>query len=64
MSISISHLGICVSDLARSLRFYCEGLGFELVGSHHVGDEFASLMELDEVSLDSRMIRRDGVTLE
>ena len=23
-----SHLGICVSDLDRSLRFYCGGLGF------------------------------------
>ena len=29
-----SHLGICVSDLDRSLRFYCEGLGFE------VGDRY------------------------
>ena len=25
-----SHVGICVSDLDRSLRFYCDGLGFEL----------------------------------
>lgn len=23
-----SHLGLCVSDLAASRRFYCEGLGF------------------------------------
>lgn len=23
-----SHLGLCVSDLEASLRFYCEGLGF------------------------------------
>jgi catechol 2,3-dioxygenase-like lactoylglutathione lyase family enzyme len=29
-----SHLGICVSDLDRSLRFYCDGLGFE------VGDRY------------------------
>lgn len=26
---SPSHVGICVSDLDRSLRFYCDGLGFE-----------------------------------
>ena len=23
-----SHLGLCVGDLERSLRFYCDGLGF------------------------------------
>jgi lactoylglutathione lyase len=34
-----SHVGLCVSDLERSLRFYCDGLGceraerFELDGS-------------------------------
>jgi catechol 2,3-dioxygenase-like lactoylglutathione lyase family enzyme len=25
-----SHFGICVSDLDRAVRFYCDGLGFEL----------------------------------
>jgi catechol 2,3-dioxygenase-like lactoylglutathione lyase family enzyme len=29
MSTSLSHLGLCVSDLERSLRFHCDGLGFE-----------------------------------
>ena len=29
ISYSPSHVGICVSDLERSLRFYCDGLGFE-----------------------------------
>ena len=24
-----SHAGICVSDIDRSMRFYCEGLGFQ-----------------------------------
>ena len=28
MATTFSHLGICVSDLERSLRFYCEALGF------------------------------------
>jgi len=27
---SPSHVGICVSDLERSIRFYCDGLGFEV----------------------------------
>ena len=62
--VAVSHIGICVSDLDVSLRFYCEGLGFEVVASHEVGEEFAELMEVDGVHLRSRMIRRDGVTLE
>ncbi len=64
MSLSVSHIGICVSDLAGSLRFYRDGLGFEEVAAHEVGDEFAALMEIDGVRLRSRMVRRDGVTLE
>ena len=64
MSLTVSHLGICVSDLDASLRFYCEGLGFEEVAAHEIGDEFATLMEVDGVRLRSRMIARDGVTLE
>ena len=33
MSVSFSHLGICVSDLDASLRFYCDGLGFTEVAA-------------------------------
>ena len=64
MDVTFSHVGICVSDLERSVRFYCEGLGFELVQSHTVGREFGPLMEIDDVVLQSRFIRRDGVSLE
>ena len=64
MTLSFSHLGICVSDLERSLRFYCEGLGFEQVASHRVGEEFAALMEFEGVTVESRMVKRDGVTIE
>ena len=42
MSIRPSHLGLCVGDLERSLRFYCEGLGFEV----------AEVYDLDEQMLD------------
>ncbi len=64
MSVSFSHLGICVSDVDASLRFYCEGLGFAEVAAHEVGEEFAALMEVEGVRLRSRMIAKDGVTVE
>jgi catechol 2,3-dioxygenase-like lactoylglutathione lyase family enzyme len=64
VTVTVSHLGVCVSDLDTSVRFYCEGLGFEQVAAHEVGEEFAGLMELDGVRLRSRMIAKDGVTLE
>jgi glyoxylase I family protein len=62
---AFSHVGICVSDLERSLRFYCEGLGFELIESHTVGTEFGKLMEVaGNVVLQSRFVTRDGVRIE
>ncbi|HLJ08089.1 MAG TPA: VOC family protein [Acidimicrobiia bacterium] len=64
MATTFSHLGICVSDLERSLRFYCEALGFAPAESHSVGPEFAALMELEGVALRSQFIRRDGVAIE
>lgn len=64
-ALNFSHVGICVSDLERSLRFYCQGLGFEQVESHTVGTEFGRLMEIEgEIVLQSRFITRDGVRIE
>jgi catechol 2,3-dioxygenase-like lactoylglutathione lyase family enzyme len=61
---AFSHFGICVSDLDRSLQFYRDGLGFEQSQSHSVGAEFGPLMEVDEPTLESRFITRDGVSIE
>jgi glyoxylase I family protein len=61
---SISHVGICVSDLERSLAFYRDGLGFEEYGAHQVGAEFGSLLEVDGVALQSRFLRNAGVSIE
>jgi lactoylglutathione lyase len=64
-SITLSHIGICVSDLERSLRFYCEGLGFKEVQTYRVGNEYRRLLELDdEVSLETRFLYRDGFYIE
>ena len=57
----LSHLGVCVSDLDRSVRFYCEALGFEKAESHVIGSEFAALMDFADVELMSQFVRR-GMT--
>jgi glyoxylase I family protein len=61
---SFSHFGICVSDLERSLAFYCGALGFERAESHEIGSEFARLMELDRVAVTSQFIRRGEAAIE
>lgn len=64
MEPAFSHFGICVSDLDRSLSFYCEGLGFERAESHAIGSEFAALMDLPEVSVTSQFIRKGNTAIE
>ena len=59
-----SHFGICVSDLGRSLRFYCQALGFEKAESHEIGHEFAALMDLPDVAVTSQFIRRGPTAIE
>ena len=59
-----SHFGICVSDLERSLAFYCGALGFEKAESHAIGSEFARLMDLPDVAVTSQFIRRGPTAIE
>jgi catechol 2,3-dioxygenase-like lactoylglutathione lyase family enzyme len=64
MESTYSHLGVCVSDLDRSLAFYCGALGFEKAESHVIGAEFARLMDLPEVAVTSQFIRQGTTTIE
>lgn len=65
MTTALSHVGVCVSDLEASTRFYCDALGFEAAERFEVGDEFAGLMELGErAALTSQFLRRDGQAVE
>jgi glyoxylase I family protein len=60
-----SHVGVCVSDLERSTRFYVDVLGFEEVFTMDMGDEVAATMEKEApISFRSRMLARDDVRVE
>ncbi|HZR80671.1 MAG TPA: VOC family protein [Candidatus Binatia bacterium] len=63
----VTHIGVCVSDLERALRFWT-ALGFERsVGypeGHHEGPVLDSLLRLSGAALDNVFIERDGFRLE
>jgi glyoxylase I family protein len=63
--VAVSHVGLCVTDLERSQRFYCDGLGFEPGARFEVGSEFGPTMEVaGEVAVTSQFVTRDGFSIE
>jgi catechol 2,3-dioxygenase-like lactoylglutathione lyase family enzyme len=62
---ALSHIGICVSDIERSLRFYRDALGFAYVSELEVaGEPSDSLLRLRGVRLRAVYLERDGVRIE
>jgi catechol 2,3-dioxygenase-like lactoylglutathione lyase family enzyme len=60
-----SHLGICVENLERAMRFYCDGLGFEKGEAFAIGNEYREALEVEgEVVLASQFLRRGGLAIE
>ena len=61
----LTHLGICVSDLERSVRFYEQALGFRIVGTFSAGDAAtATILELEGVKAEMVYLERDGWRIE
>ncbi len=63
------HIGLCVSDVERSLRFYCDGLGFERAENYDLDesmfDGLGRALEVDApVELRSQMITRGQWKIE
>jgi catechol 2,3-dioxygenase-like lactoylglutathione lyase family enzyme len=63
---SFSTIGwaIVVSDLERSTRFYCEGLGFVQGETRQRGDEIAPMVELPSCKLRIRYLGRSDTRIE
>jgi catechol 2,3-dioxygenase-like lactoylglutathione lyase family enzyme len=64
-----SHFGICITDLDRSLRFYCDGLGFEASERYDLKDTPESgldrALEVESpVDLVSQFIRNGDMGVE
>ncbi len=65
MQFTPSHFGLCVRDLPRSLRFWCDGLGFSAAERFEVGDEFGGALEVEgPVDCVSQFIRKGGLAIE
>lgn len=64
--VVFNHLGQCVTDLARSRRFYEELLGFEVEREIQPPDDLSStLLRLEEpLGMTALYLRRDGLVLE
>lgn len=61
----VMHLGICVRDLERSLRFYRDGLGFVEAGDLSIaGEPTATLVEVPGLELEATYLDRDGLRIE
>lgn len=62
---NFSHVGLCVSDLDRSLAFYRDGLGFTEAGRLDVTGEAAeTLLQIHDVDLCAVFLERDGLRIE
>ena len=63
--LRLTHVGICVSDLERSLRFYRDLLGFRFEHELAVeGEPSDTLLRLRDVELHATYLVRDGVRIE
>jgi lactoylglutathione lyase len=61
---TFSHVGVCVSDLERSTRFYTEVLGFTEMFTMEMGPELDATMEIEASRFRSRMLGRHDVRVE
>ena len=63
--LRLTHIGLCVSDWERSLRFYRDLLGFRYVSELQIGGApTTTLLQLAEVSLRAIYLERDGTRIE
>ena len=61
----VTHVGICVTDLERSIAFYRDRLGFRHLSEIRVaGEPSDTLLSLQNVDLRAAYLERDGLRIE
>jgi len=64
-AITISHIGICTSNVEHSVKFYTEALGFELLRSiDEIGPPFDDLVEIPGTVFCAHHLKCGEVTIE
>ena len=65
MQLIPRHTGICVSDLSRALRFWCDGLGYHTTFVPPSGPEWAPVLEVEgNLEFTSHFIAKGDSTFE
>jgi catechol 2,3-dioxygenase-like lactoylglutathione lyase family enzyme len=62
--VGILHVALGVSDMSRSLAFYRDVLGFEVVGEIALGEASARALGVATDGLRGVLLERDGLRLE
>lgn len=63
--LRLTHIGICVSDWQRSLRFYRDVLGFHYLSELQIaGEPTDTLLRLKNTDLRAIYLERDGTRIE
>jgi glyoxylase I family protein len=61
----LTHIGLCVADLDRSLRFYVEGMGFEEIGRMTTDEpDSGRILEVAGAAVELVYLTRDGFRIE
>jgi len=63
-SVTFSHIGVCVSDMERSKRFYTEALGFKIDHVVDAGAPFHLMSEVPELKLHATFMTLGAVMIE
>lgn len=65
MSVEVHHLGLTVSDLERSVEWYCTNLGFREIGRAHLdGAAISEQTDLADTDIDIALLAGENIVIE